>query len=209
MLKSFENGTLKAYKTVLAWLITILILPFLILCWIYKQCVVLVGRIKGLVLTDDCVSIFFVEKVAFNDHVEHDYERRSLCNIGLYGEMSEGHIDINELTEKIQKSLIDKERVGGFKLKSYLVRFGGYSFWKQNPEFSVANHVHKVKLPPGEDIVDYLNIWMTEPYAPKTSFWRVLVVDTGNVEYMAIKIHHGLGDGISVNEVANAIFDEE
>jgi len=169
--------------------------------------VVLIGRILGLRITEDCISILIVEKIAVNDRIEHEYQRKPLCNIGMYSDLGERNIDLNALIQKVQRNLIDKARSTGYKLKSYLIRFGGYSFWKQNLDFKTADHVHKVKLPPGKEILDFLNNWMTEPYQPKTSLWRILVVEAEDRQYLAIKIHHGMGDGMSVNEVANSIFD--
>jgi len=209
MLREIGEPVIYIYKILIGWCIVLLLLPFLGPIYLYKQCVILVARIQGLVVTEACTAHTTVRKVVYDDQVEHDYERKPLYNIGCYVDLGEGNIDLPEIIQKIQTNLIDKEITTGYKLRSYWVRFGGYTFFKINPDFKTSDHVHKVKLQPGEDILKFLNIWMTEPYEPKTAMWRVLVVDAGYTEYLAIKIYHGVGDGLSINEIANAIGDAQ
>jgi len=197
------------FKILFGWFIVVIQFPVLSLFYFYKQCVVLIARIQGLIITESNVAFTTIDQVALNDHVEEDYELKPLCNIGIYADLGEGSIDLNELIEKIQTGLIDKERRTGYKLKSYWVRFGGYTFFKVNPDFKTSDHVHKVQLEHGADILKFMNNWIREPYTPKTGMWRVLVVNTGVTEYLAIKLHHGVGDALTLHEFINPIFENQ
>jgi len=123
----------------------------------------------------------------------------------VYVDLGQGNTDLNDVIRIVQTSLIDKEGATRYKLRSYWVQFGGYTFLKINPDFKTSDHVNKMKLPEGEDILKFLNNWITEPYEPKTALWRFLVFDAGNTEYLALKVHHGLGDGLTVLEFVNCV----
>jgi len=205
MIRTIVRIVTRAYKILLGWFIVLLLFPFLGLLCIYKQSVVFVARFKGLVVTETSVGYITTDKVAYNDQVEHEYKRKPIYNIGMYVDLGPGNTDLNEVIRNVQTSLIDKEGATRYKLRSYWVRFGGFTFLKLNPDFKTSDHVHKVKLPEGEDILKFLNNWMTEPYTPKTALWRFLVVDAGYTEYLALKVHHGLGDGLTVLEFINSV----
>jgi len=137
--------------------------------------------------------------------------RSIFANIGICMEMEESPVEIDRIlfAKNLEKTLLQNQNLKEYawKLKCHLVRSCGYTFRKETARFSIYNHVKKVDLTAGQDILKYLNSWITQPYdAPDMPPWEFLILKSNSKEYIAYKFHHSIGDGLNLQQIPAIIF---
>ena len=79
------------------------------------------------------------------------------------------------------------------ELQQFCVRWSGYYFWKQEPDFSLNAHVKRKLLEPGEELHKIQREWVLEPLPECRSPWQVLLVEgpgLGTHVHILFKVHH-------------------
>ena len=86
--------------------------------------------------------------------------------------------------------------------------------WIDDPDFDVANHIHRIAAPqPGDrravgDLVGQLVSYKLDRSRPLWEMWVIEGLEDGRVAMLA-KIHHSIIDGQSGSELATLLFDLE
>ena len=124
----------------------------------------------------------------------------------------EGRIDVERLEAVIQRRMIDRFPVFHQRLApdATLVL---PNQWEDDPDFSLANHVHEVELDePGDDAVlaAYIESQMHVPFDRDHPLWDLHVLQ-GHRDGSALfaRFHHALADGIALVAVLLSLTDEE
>ena len=143
----------------------------------------------------------------------------------------DGQVQLDYLREQFHRRIINCCDPDGNlkyrKLRQTWTQFGGYMFWKWDPNFDLNNHVRlydytepelAIPMPcTEEDLKRVMGSLISKPYLTPCP-WEMLLtpvyhyVDetdgqsrTGSV--LTLKIHHGLADGFSIFKLLNQLFD--
>lgn len=81
--------------------------------------------------------------------------------------------------------------------------------WVDDPDFDIDRHVRRAILPPPRgrrELVDLIQAVISRPLRRDRPLWEVHVVeDMDGYGVMIIKVHHSMGDGLSVIQLATAL----
>jgi diacylglycerol O-acyltransferase / wax synthase len=85
--------------------------------------------------------------------------------------------------------------------------------WVDDPDFSIEHHMHHIALPaPGDTAVlqELVGDLMTMPLDRTKPLWHIYMIDGyGDGAAMLTRIHHCIGDGISLARVMLSLTDSE
>jgi WS/DGAT/MGAT family acyltransferase len=85
----------------------------------------------------------------------------------------------------------------------------GHVFWEDAPDFRLADHVVPVRLPAGagqDALQAFVGELMSTPLAPDRPLWQFhLVEDYQGTSAMVARVHHCIGDGISLVQLLLAM----
>jgi WS/DGAT/MGAT family acyltransferase len=85
--------------------------------------------------------------------------------------------------------------------------------WEDDPHFSLAQHVHRVALPPPGDraaLEEFVGSLMAMPLDRNRPLWHAYMVDGyGDGAAMIIRMHHCMADGIALARVMLSLTDSE
>lgn len=89
--------------------------------------------------------------------------------------------------------------------------FGG-DIWVDDPDFDVANHVHRATLPDGGDdaaLTRFVSAEMSKPIPHDRPLWQVVIID-GYRDATAIlfRFHHAMADGTALARVLLELTDD-
>ena len=83
--------------------------------------------------------------------------------------------------------------------------------WKDDPDFALARHVHRVTLPaPGDDLTlqNYVNEHLTLPLPRDRPLWEIHLIDGfGDGAALYSRLHHAMADGIALTQVLLSLTD--
>jgi WS/DGAT/MGAT family acyltransferase len=90
----------------------------------------------------------------------------------------------------------------------------GTPFWVDDPDFQLANHLSRVKLPaPGDEAAfhDLVGEILSPPLDRARPLWQLVMVEGLEGDRFAIvyKTHHALADGFSAVDIGKLLFDPE
>lgn len=90
----------------------------------------------------------------------------------------------------------------------------GTPFWVDDPDFELANHVSRVKLPPPGDEAafhDLVGRVLSPPLDRSRPLWQLVLVEglEGGRFAIVYKTHHALADGFSAVDIGKLLFDPE
>jgi WS/DGAT/MGAT family acyltransferase len=90
----------------------------------------------------------------------------------------------------------------------------GTPFWVDDPDFDLAGHLSRVKLPaPGGEAAfhDLVGEILTPPLDRSRPLWQLVMVEGLEGDRFAIvyKTHHALADGFSAVDIGKLLFDPE
>ncbi|QDQ28451.1 wax ester/triacylglycerol synthase family O-acyltransferase [Chitinimonas arctica] len=120
----------------------------------------------------------------------------------------EGEIDFERLRVVMEQRLLKHAR---FKQK--VVRTGTNAAWEDDPDFDIANHLHRVALPgkAGKpELETMVNDLISVPMDFSKPVWQFYVVENyqgGSV--LVARIHHCIADGIALIQVLLGLTDKE
>jgi diacylglycerol O-acyltransferase / wax synthase len=124
----------------------------------------------------------------------------------------DGRIEYDRLIETLNTRLIAR-----FSRFSQRVVEGstpvGRLYWERDPHFDIRSHVHHLALPdPGDDVElqRLIGTLMSEPLDRTRPLWRAYLIDNhaGGCALYG-RIHHAVGDGISLMRVIFSMTDAE
>ena len=85
--------------------------------------------------------------------------------------------------------------------------------WEEDPDFALEHHLHHIALPaPGDEqaLQELLGDLMTMPLDHSRPLWQTYIVDGfGDGAAMISRIHHCVGDGVSLARVMLSLTDSE
>ncbi len=85
--------------------------------------------------------------------------------------------------------------------------------WEEDPDFALEHHLHHIALPaPGDEraLQELLGDLMTMPLDHSRPLWHTYMVDGfGDGAAMISRIHHCIGDGVSLARVMLSLTDSE
>jgi len=201
-------------KSVFGWSVLLpLLIIFVLPLYVWKTFVISFTRIvhpelRPISESDVIFTLDFLQ--------DDDPEARQnvLNNIGTCMELEASSMEIDQtvFVQHLENTLLRNKDLQDdvWKLKCHLVRYCGYTFRKETSRFSIHNHVKKVDLTSEQNLLEYLNTWITKPYdTPDMPPWEFLILKSNFKEYIAYKIHHSIGDGFTMIQLsANYIFRE-
>ncbi|MEZ5243764.1 MAG: wax ester/triacylglycerol synthase family O-acyltransferase [Acidimicrobiales bacterium] len=148
----------------------------------------------------------------------------------LYGERPEWHFHVSALTildpaasdrfsfdevvAQLQRRLHLSPQFRWKLLESPLHMRLERPVWIDDPDFDIANHVHRVAAPhPGDrravgELVGQLVSYKLDRSRPLWEMWLIEGLEDGRVALLA-KIHHAIIDGQSGSELATLLYDLE
>ena len=90
----------------------------------------------------------------------------------------------------------------------------GTPFWVDDPDFDLADHLSRVKLPaPAEEAAfhDLVGEILSPPLDRSRPLWQLVMVEglEGNRFAIVYKTHHALADGFSAVDIGKLLFDPE
>ena len=90
----------------------------------------------------------------------------------------------------------------------------GTPFWVDDPDFKLADHLSRVKLPaPGDEAAfhDLVGEILSPPLDRSRPLWQLVMVEGLEGDRFAIvyKTHHALADGFSAVDIGKLLFDPE
>jgi len=193
-------------------LLPILII-FLVPFYVWKIFAASLARIlnPNLTLVSGDDALFVTDNIVQDADIEGG--RSIFANIGICIEIEESTVEINRIhfAESLEKTLLQNTSLQEYawKLKCHLVRFCGYTFRKETSRFSIYNHVKKVDLTAEQDLLKYLNTWITKPYdATDMPPWEFLILKSNSKQYIAYKFHHSICDGLILTQIPAIIFQD-
>jgi hypothetical protein len=127
---------------------------------------------------------------------------------GKFGDISKN------LAEKLYKDRVEAQFP---ELKQYLSRWMGFYFWKQDPHFSIDEHVtvSDIEIKSLEELDEKRYTMAVKPFIREKSLWEAVLYTNCNIEGNNIKtaavlrIHHAMADGYSLLKIANALTDDK
>jgi len=200
---------------VLGWCLLLpLLITFFLPLYIWKTLVISFTRIvhPELKPISGADAIFATDNVVEDRDPEHG--RNVLVNIGACLELEASSIEIDRtvFAQHLDNALLQNKDLEEYawKLKCNLVRYCGYTFRKETSRFSILNHVKKIELTSEQNLLEYLNAWITKPYdTPDMPLWEFLILKSNSKDYIAYKFHHTLADGLSLHQISSIIFQAE
>ena len=88
----------------------------------------------------------------------------------------------------------------------------GWPSWEDDPDFDIANHVHRAALPaPGgeAELTDWLGDYWSHRLDRRRPLWDAVIVETlaGGRWALGTKTHHAMVDGVGSIDVGNVLLD--
>ena len=124
----------------------------------------------------------------------------------------EGPVDWQRLTDVLQHRLVDRYPV----FHQVVVEASnpmGMPHWEDDPDFSIAHHLHHATLPkPGDEaaLQEFVERKMQEPIDRSRPLWHFYVIDGYHGGSVVVsRFHHALADGIALAEVLLSLTDAE
>jgi WS/DGAT/MGAT family acyltransferase len=120
----------------------------------------------------------------------------------------EGDLDYQRLGQVMQTRLLKFKR-----FKQRVVRSGTSASWEDDPDFDLANHLHRVALPGAAskpELETMVNDLISIPMDFSKPLWQFYVVENycgGSV--LVARIHHCIADGIALIQVLLSLTDKE
>jgi len=192
-------------KEILRWPLSLLLRLFLAMVLLFLLCVGGIFCVYRFVLTilarlfrpklgsivDPQTTYFFLPaNPAFNVVVKFKF-------VGI--------LQLERVVERIkQKCILLQNETGDVvypEFQQYTTSWGGYPFWKEEEEFSMAHHVERVILEQEKDVHCEVMKALETPFKPELSPWRITFLEireNRNAYYMLFTFNHSLGDGASV-----------
>jgi diacylglycerol O-acyltransferase len=123
----------------------------------------------------------------------------------------DGPVAWDRLTPVIQHRLVDRYPV--FRQRPVASSSPvGMPHWRDDPDFSLTRHLHRVVLPsPGGDVElqRYIETQLHMPFDRKHPLWEFHLIDGyrgGSAVYT--RFHHALADGIALSQVLLSLTDD-
>jgi WS/DGAT/MGAT family acyltransferase len=124
----------------------------------------------------------------------------------------DGPVDWERLTDVLQHRLVDRYPV----FHQVVVEASnpmGMPHWEDDPDFSIAHHLHHATLPePGDEaaLQEFVERKMQEPIDRSRPLWHFYVIDGYHGGSVVVsRFHHALADGIALAEVLLSLTDAE
>ena len=183
--------------------------------WVYKQLVLIVGKICGHELIpiwgiDVGMSMDTFAKPGTGECMGSNPKQ----NIGFLLRIPRNQsVSINWIRQKFETSFLKMDQNGDPmhpRLFSYLVQFGGYAFQKRVSSIDIEYHIQEITVPTHQSLEAYLVKLLAAPYEPNKPFWKLLVFpspDIDNEMNVVLKIHHGLADGYTLIHIIDTLTD--
>ncbi|MEZ4566348.1 MAG: wax ester/triacylglycerol synthase family O-acyltransferase [Desulfobacterales bacterium] len=121
-------------------------------------------------------------------------------------------LDFKRLVETLKNRLLCYER---FKKRVVRPMSGvGNAIWEIDPKFDIRSHLHRVALPaPGDKAIlqELISDLTATPLDPTKPLWQAHYIEgfEGDGSVLFIRIHHCIGDGISLIRVLLSTADLE
>ncbi len=121
-------------------------------------------------------------------------------------------LDFNQLIDTFKNRLLCYER---FKKRVVRPMSGvGNAIWELDPKFDIRSHLHRIALPaPGdkETLQELISDLTATPLDPTKPLWQAHYIENfeGDGSVLFIRIHHCIGDGISLIRVLLSMADLE
>jgi len=121
-------------------------------------------------------------------------------------------LEFNRLIETFKNRLLCYER---FKKRVVRPISGvGNAIWELDPKFDIRSHLHRIALPaPGnkETLQELISDLTATPLDPTKPLWQAHYIENfeGDGSVLFIRIHHCIGDGISLIRVLLSMADIE
>ncbi|GAA5184145.1 wax ester/triacylglycerol synthase family O-acyltransferase [Niveibacterium umoris] len=117
-------------------------------------------------------------------------------------------VDAPRLRETIQRRMVDRYA----RFRQRVTHTLTATYWEDDPEFDINNHVREVALP-GMGDLDALKAHVaglaSEPLNPARALWEMQIIDTpAGVSALVARIHHCIADGIALIGVMLSLTDE-
>ncbi len=121
--------------------------------------------------------------------------------------MFEGPVALRRLETQLA------ERLSAHRRFRQRVEIGaGVAYWRDDPQFEWARHVHRVRLPGrgGKQALEqFVADLASEPLDPNRPLWQIHIVEKYEGGAAAIiRIHHAIGDGIALIGVMLSLADD-
>lgn len=124
----------------------------------------------------------------------------------------EGPVDLDRLKVVLQRRLVDRYPVFSQLVVEPFTPLG-MPHWEDDDEFSLAHHLHHVRLPePGDEatLQAFIGEKMQEPLDRRRPLWQVYLIDGYEAGTVVLtRFHHALADGIALAQVLLSLTDEE
>jgi hypothetical protein len=209
---SFQPGI---GKIVLGWILALPALPFILILFTYKWLVLLLAKI----FRPDLIPITHFDSMMaglwiMGKEDEELKERESFANVGFYA-TAEGEIEFSKLMLAVEEMVYrhTEDKIYNWKLRAFMECFGGYCFWKMDKAFELSRHVKEYSVGEGRSLNQFWSSWILMPYPKASPLWEIACVtdsSTGRLRtHIGIKCHHVLGDGITMLEIPNQLFNSE
>lgn len=124
----------------------------------------------------------------------------------------DGPVDWERLKAVVQHRLVDRYPVFSQVVVEPSTPLG-MPHWHDDPQFSLENHIHRVRLPEPADeatLQAFIEEKMQEPLDRRRPLWQFYLVDgyqTGAV--VLSRFHHAIADGIALAQVLLSMTEEE
>ena len=122
----------------------------------------------------------------------------------------DGTIDWDRFVAVLRRRIIDHFPVFRQRLADSGLGLGG-QHWEDDPEFDLADHVHRITLPaPGGegDLAALVEQRMSVPFDRAHALWEFLLIDGYEGRSAVVgRFHHALADGMALAEVLLRLTD--
>ncbi len=121
-------------------------------------------------------------------------------------------LDFKQLVETMKNRLLCYDR---FKKRVVRPLSGvGNAIWELDPKFDLRSHLHRIALPaPGDRVAlqELISDLTATPLDPTKPLWQAHYIENfeGNGSVLFIRVHHCIGDGISLIRVLLSMGDLE
>lgn len=161
-------------------------------------------------------SEYLEESLAKAQTAAEPSEEITLCsNIALSIKYKGPSIELSEIQQLIKDKLLNP--TSGLKflnLQVKFVKFGGYLFKQKLESLDLTLNVYEVNLNVSQVVEDFYAAWLVKPYEIERPLWEIVSIkarskdameDAEEDYYLAMKMHHGLGDGQTATHILNVL----
>jgi diacylglycerol O-acyltransferase / wax synthase len=118
-------------------------------------------------------------------------------------------LDFARVQEVIQTRMVDPYPRFRMKVVESMVPLRNPR-WEPDPMFTLDAHLQRIALPePGDKAMleEFVSNWMSTPIDFSKSPWHMMVVDTAEGSVLFARLHHCIGDGMSLVQVVLSMTD--